>query len=178
MGISHLQLQPVATQLCAYHQLNQPLYEAFPSSHEGFDVLLSVDALDEASRSRQPSQSVLAFLEELKRRRGPAISLWNRDEESLETIVSFTVRYILQDAVSSILIEVAHTLCNIYADALPASRKSLFGKLKNSVHEEIRWFKKSLLRISGMLGTLITIQQEDAESILVTTILTTFKRLH
>jgi U3 small nucleolar RNA-associated protein 15 len=122
------------------------------------------DALDEALGTRQP-QSVLAVLEELGRRRGLAISLSNRDEESLEPILSFTVRYITRPQFTSLLIGVSHILIDIYGGVTGQSEiiDELFGKLKNQIHEEIM-VQKSLLRVSGMLGALITVQQEAAES--------------
>lgn len=122
------------------------------------------DALDEALATRQPP-SVFAVLEELGRRRGLAIALSNRDEESLEPILSFTVRYIARPQFSSLLIGIAHILCDIYGNVAGQSEiiDELFGKLKNQIHEEIA-VQKSLLRVSGMLSSLLTVQQQESES--------------
>jgi U3 small nucleolar RNA-associated protein 15 len=132
-----------------------------------FDVALRQfrygDALDEALATRQP-QSVFAVLEELGRRRGLSIALSNRDEESLEPILSFTVRYITRPQFSSLLIGVSHMLCDIYGNVTGQSEiiDELFGKLQNQIHEELI-VQKSLLRLSGMLSALITVQQNEAE---------------
>ena len=121
------------------------------------------DALDEALATRQPP-SVFAVLEELGRRRGLAIALSNRDEESLEPILSFTVRYIARPQFTSLLIGIAHILCDIYGNVTGQSEiiDELFGKLKNQIHEEIA-VQKSLLRVSGMLSSLLTVQQQESE---------------
>ena len=121
------------------------------------------DALDEALATRQP-QSVFAVLEELGRRRGLAIALSNRDEESLEPILSFTVRYITRPQFSSLLIGVSHILCDVYGNVTGQSEiiDELFGKLQNQIHEELT-VQKSLLRVSGMLSALITVQQNETE---------------
>ena len=122
------------------------------------------DALDEALSTRQPP-SVFAVLEELGRRRGLSIALSNRDEESLEPILSFTVRYITRPQFSSLLIGVSHILCDIYANVAGQSEivDELFGKLRNQIHEEIS-VQKALLRVSGMLYSLLTIQQQESEA--------------
>jgi U3 small nucleolar RNA-associated protein 15 len=104
-------------------------------------------------------------LEELGRRRGLTISLSNRDEQTLEPVLSFTVRYITRPSFSSLLIGIAHKLCDIYGDVAGQSEiiDELFGKLRNALHEEII-VQKSLLRVSGMLDSLImlTIQNDEA----------------
>jgi U3 small nucleolar RNA-associated protein 15 len=122
------------------------------------------DALDEALATRQPP-SVFAVLEELGRRRGLAIALSNRDEEALEPILSFTVRYIARPQFTSLLIGIAHILCDIYGNVAGQSEiiDELFGKLKHQIHEEIA-VQKSLLRVSGMLSSLLTVQQQESES--------------
>lgn len=143
------------------------VHESKKRKLQGFDVALKQfrygDALDEALESRNP-QSVLAVLEELGRRRGLSIALSNRDEQSLEPILAFTVRYISRPQSSSLLIGVARMLCDIYEGVTGESEiiDELFGKLKSVVHEELT-VQKSLLRISGMLGALITVQQQDED---------------
>jgi U3 small nucleolar RNA-associated protein 15 len=133
-----------------------------------FDVALRQfrygDALDQALATRQ-YQSVFAVLEELGRRRGLVLALSNRDEESLEPILSFTVRYITRPQYSSLMIGISNILCDIYGNVTGQSEiiDELFGKLKKQIHEEIV-VQKSLLRLSGMLGTLIVLQQQNSDS--------------
>lgn len=106
-----------------------------------FDVALREfrygDALDDALESRIP-QVVVAVLEELGKRRGLTIALSNRDEESLEPILSFTVRYICRPRFAALLIGVANKLIDIYADISGQSETidELFGKLTTSEQTE------------------------------------------
>lgn len=108
---------------------------------------------------------VVAVLEELGKRRGLTISLSNRDEESLEPILSFTVRYIARPQFSSLLIGVAHKLCDIYGGVAGQSETidELFEKLRSRVREECR-VQKSLLRLVGQLdGIMTTADMEQAK---------------
>lgn len=120
-----------------------------------FDLALKqfryADALDEALGTRIP-QSVVAVLEELGKRRGLTIALSNRDEESLEPILAFTVRYVSRPQFASLLIGVANKLIDIYADVAGQSETidELFVKLKVQVSDEVR-MQKTLLRLVGQL---------------------------
>ena len=113
------------------------------------------DALDEALVTRTP-HTVIAVLEELGKRHGLTIALSNRDEESLEPILAFTVRYITRPRFSALLIGVAHKLLDIYAEVTGQSETidELFVKLKNQVSEEIRT-QTVLLRVVGQLDAIL-----------------------
>jgi U3 small nucleolar RNA-associated protein 15 len=113
------------------------------------------DALDEALETRMP-QAVAAVLEELGKRRGLTIALSNRDEESLEPILAFTVRYVSRPRFSSLLVGVAHKLIDIYAEVAGQSETidELFAKLKGQVSEELRT-QKTLFRLVGQLDAII-----------------------
>lgn len=119
------------------------------------------DALDDALQTRQP-QAVVAVLEELGKRRGLTIALSNRDEETLEPLLSFTVRYISRPQFSSLLIGVAHKLCDIYGNVAGQSETidELFDKLRKQVQNECR-VQKSLLRIVGQLDGLMGTLEND-----------------
>jgi len=121
------------------------------------------DALDEALETRIP-QIVVAVLEELGKRRGLSIALSNRDEESLEPILSFTVRYISRPRFSALLIGVANMLIDIYGDVAGQSEviDELFAKLKNQVTAECR-AQKMLLRVVGQLDAIMTAVEMDEE---------------
>lgn len=112
------------------------------------------DALDEAMETRMPSV-VVAVLEELGKRRGLTIALSNRDEESLEPVLSFLVRYVTKPRYSCTLIGVAHMVIDIYGDVAGQSETidELFVKLKNQIREEIE-AQKSLLRLIGQLDAV------------------------
>lgn len=128
-----------------------------------FDVKLRqfryADALDEALETRQP-QAVMAVLEELGKRRGLVAALSHRDEESLEPILSFCVRYITRPRFSMLLIGVAHQLMDIYASVSGQSETvdELFNKLREQVKQECR-AQKSLLRLVGQLDGFLTARE-------------------
>ena len=124
-----------------------------------FDVALKQfrygDALDESLETRNP-QVVVAVLEELGKRQGLTIALSNRDEETLEPILSFTCRYITRPRFSSLLIGVANTLIDIYGSVAGQSETidELFAKLQNQVSAECK-MQKMLMRVVGQLDATL-----------------------
>jgi len=122
------------------------------------------DALDEALETRIP-QVVVAVLEELGRRRGLTIALSNRDEETLEPILSFTVRYICRPRFAALLIGVANKLIDIYGEVTGQSETidELFVKLRNQVHGECQT-QKVLLRLSGQIDAIATAAEMQRSS--------------
>jgi U3 small nucleolar RNA-associated protein 15 len=114
------------------------------------------DALDEALETRIP-QAVVAVLEELGKRRGLTIALSNRDEESLEPILAFTVRYITRPRFAALLIGVANKLVDIYGDVAGQSETidELVVKLRNQVMLECNT-QKMLFRVVGQLDAILT----------------------
>ena len=142
------------------HQKKQKLAE--------YDSLLRKfrygDALDKVLQQRQP-QVVIAVIEELGKRRGLTIALSNRDEESLEAILSFTIRFIDDPKYSTYLIGVAHILCDIYGSLIGQSSvvDELFSKLRNKVANECS-AQRMLLRMLGQIDFVMTtaeIQNEE-----------------
>lgn len=125
-----------------------------------FDMALKqfryADALDEALETRIPSV-VVAVFEELGKRRGLTIALHNRDEESLEPVLSFVARYIARPRFTALLVGVTNKLVDIYQDVAGQSETidELFGKLKNQVKGEAVAQKK-LLGVVGQLDMLLT----------------------
>ena len=125
-----------------------------------FDVSLRSfrygDALDEALASRRPD-AVVAVLEELgKRGEGLNIALSNRDEESLEPLLSFLVRYISNPKFAALLVGVTNALLDIYEDIAGESEviDELFEKLKQQVAIECR-AQQQLLELVGQLDAVI-----------------------
>ena len=142
------------------HQKKQKLAE--------YDSLLRKfrygDALDKVLQQRQP-QVVIAVIEELGKRRGLTIALSNRDEESLEAILSFTIRFIDDPKYSTYLIGVAHILCDIYGTLIGQSSvvDELFSKLRNKVTNECS-AQRMLLRMLGQIDFVMTTAEiESAE---------------
>lgn len=114
------------------------------------------DALDKVLQQRQP-QVVVAVIEELGKRRGLNIALSNRDEESLEAILSFTIRFIDDPKYSTYLIGVAHILCDVYGSLMGQSSMvdELFSKLRNKVTNECS-AQRMLLRLLGQIDFVMT----------------------
>mmetsp|Transcript_7210 Transcript_7210/g.11061 ORF Transcript_7210/g.11061 Transcript_7210/m.11061 type:complete len:105 (+) Transcript_7210:101-415(+) len=98
----------------------------------------------------------MAVLEELGKRQGLAICLSNRDEESLEPILSFTAKYIAKPQYTSILIGVAHKLCDIYGGVAGQSEiiDELFEKLRRQVARECV-AQRSLHSLIGQLDATL-----------------------
>lgn len=110
------------------------------------------------------TKKVVAVLEELGKRRGWTIALSSRDEETLEPVLSFTVRYITRPQFSSLLIGVAHKLCDICGSVAGQSETidEQFAKLKSQVYNECR-VQKSLFRIVGQLDVIMTMVEMEQE---------------
>ena len=99
---------------------------------------------------------VMTILEELSRRNGLFVALSARDEISLEPILSFIIRYINNPRYSKLLINVTHTLLDIYSNVIGYSEAidELFIKLKKFVYSEIV-LQKQLLKCMNMLDAII-----------------------
>jgi U3 small nucleolar RNA-associated protein 15 len=130
-----------------------------------FDVALKKfrygDALDEALETRIPS-TVVSVLEELGKRRGLTIALSNRDEESLEPVLAFTVRYIARPRFAALLVGVAHKLLDIYGPVAGQSEviDELFAKLQQQVSMECK-DQQNLLRLTGQIDALLAAAEDD-----------------
>jgi len=129
------------------HQKKQRLAE--------YDVLLRKfrygDALDKVLTTRQP-HVVIAVIEELGKRCGLKVALSNRDEESLEAILSFIIRFIDNPQYTPYLIGVAHILLDIYGSFIGQSAivDELFTKLREKVANECN-VQRMLLRLLGQI---------------------------
>jgi len=119
------------------------------------------DALDDALATRRP-RDVVAVLEELGKRRGLSIALSNRDEETLEPILSFTIRYINRPHFSGLLIGIAHMLIDVYGGVAGESETidELFAKLKRQVGSECR-AQKELLHLVGQIDAIVANSEFD-----------------
>eukprot|EP00980_Cylindrotheca_fusiformis_P023819 scaffold11032_cov122-Cylindrotheca_fusiformis.AAC.20 len=130
-----------------------------------FDIALKQfrygDALDDALDTRRP-RDVVAVLEELGKRRGLSAALANRDEEMLEPILSFTIRYITKPHFTGLLVGIAHKLIDIYGDVAGQSETidELFAKLKNQVANECR-AQQSLLQVVGHIDAIMATSEME-----------------
>jgi U3 small nucleolar RNA-associated protein 15 len=120
------------------------------------------DALDEVLAGRQPS-AIVGVLEELGKRRGLVPALSNRDEESLEPILSFVIRYIKRPHFTNILLGVAHKMIDIYGVVAGESDlvDELFKKLKHQVGLECRAQKGLMLLVGQIDAIMVNASQKE-----------------
>jgi U3 small nucleolar RNA-associated protein 15 len=113
------------------------------------------DALDEALATRRP-RDVMGVLEELGKRRALTPALSNRDEESLEPVLSFILRYIRKPHYTGLLSGVTHRLIDIYASTRGHSDKvdELFKKLRHQVSLETR-AQRDVMKLVGQIESII-----------------------
>lgn len=106
---------------------------------------------------RHTHTQVIAVIEELGKRRGLAIALSNRDEESLDAVLSFTTRFVDDPRYTPHLIGVAHALCDIYGSLRGQSSAvdELFARLREKVASECA-VQKMLLRLLGQIDYVMT----------------------
>lgn len=115
-------------------------------------------ALNESLDTRSPI-IVASMLEELRLRVGLERALANRDEDSLEPLLAFLIKYVTDPKYSSLLIHVCTLVCDIYAPKLSQSMliDQLFVKLHEKITEELR-MQKQILGVVGMMDTVMAAQ--------------------
>jgi U3 small nucleolar RNA-associated protein 15 len=124
-----------------------------------FDIAIRqfryADALDDALASRRPND-VIGVVEELGKRRALTTALSNRDEERLEPIVAFAIRYISKPHFTSQIVGLANKLIDIYQSVVGESEvvDELFRKLKVQIRNECRT-QQILLRVVGQLDAVM-----------------------
>lgn len=116
------------------------------------------EALDEALATKNPA-AVTAVLEELGRRRGLAEALDDRDEETLEPILSFAARYVARPRSSPVLLGVLDPhLTDVYRNVVGQSAvvDELFkGRLLRHVRTEVR-AQTALAGLMGQIDAVLT----------------------
>jgi U3 small nucleolar RNA-associated protein 15 len=138
--------QPQAVRTCAR------------GTRPGIVVCAPSDGLDlNRVVSSTSSPQVIAVIEELGKRRGLTIALSNRDEESLDAILSFTIRFVDNPLYTPHLMGVAHILCDIYGSLRGQSAvvDELFAKLREKVANECS-VQRMLLRLLGQIDFVMT----------------------
>jgi U3 small nucleolar RNA-associated protein 15 len=115
-------------------------------------------ALNEALDTRSPV-IVASMLEELRLRVGLQRALAGRDEESLEPLLAFLIKYVTDPKYSSLLIHVCTLVCDIYAPKLSQSMliDQLFVKLHEKINEEMR-LQKQIRGVVGMMDAVMAAQ--------------------
>ncbi|CEG48673.1 u3 small nucleolar rna-associated [Plasmopara halstedii] len=117
-------------------------------------------ALNEALDTRSPVV-VASILEELRLRVGLKRALGGRDEESLEPLLAFLIKYVTDPKYASLLIHVCTIVCDLYAPKLSQSMliDGLFVKLCEKLKEEVR-VQKQVLSMVGMMDSLMAAQSD------------------
>lgn len=112
-------------------------------------------ALDTALRSRNPL-IVVSVLEELCRRDGLTVALSGRDEQSLEPLLSFVSRHICNPRYARLLVQVTHSVLDLYSQVLGQSDAvdELFLKLRALVKKEVL-FQRQAVKVMGSLDAII-----------------------
>jgi len=103
---------------------------------------------------------VAAVLEELGRRQGLKIALSNRDEESLETILSFIHSFICMPRYTPIIIGITNILCDIYGCVFGQSEiiDEIIQRIRNKVRSECSTMKK-MLNLLGQINSIMYIAE-------------------
>ncbi|GAA6009957.1 hypothetical protein JCM11491_000880 [Sporobolomyces phaffii] len=119
------------------------------------------DALDSVLGRDVTPATTFALLDELVHRDGLAIALANRDDISLEPVLSFLVKHVTNPRYCSLATDVANQLIEIYTSALGLSPliDTLFTRLRRKVGEELE-FHKELTQVRGALDMVFAISQQ------------------
>lgn len=115
-------------------------------------------ALNAALDTRSPIV-VASMLEELRLRVGLKRALAGRDEETLEPLLAFLIKYVTDPKYTSLLIRVCTIVCDLYAPKLSQSQliDNLFFKLREKLTEELR-VQKHLMEVMGMMDSVMAAQ--------------------
>ncbi|KAJ0404315.1 hypothetical protein P43SY_003228 [Pythium insidiosum] len=119
-------------------------------------------ALNEALDTRSPL-IVASMLEELRLRVGLERALAGRDEEALEPLLAFLIKYVTDPKYSALLLQVCTLVCDLYASKLGQSMlvDQLFVKLHEKIAEELR-LHKQIKGVVGMMDTVMAAQANGA----------------
>ncbi|XP_074624441.1 U3 small nucleolar RNA-associated protein 15 homolog [Acropora palmata] len=118
---------------------------------------------------RRPLATRVPFLsslfQDLIRRKGLEIALSGRDEDGLEPILNFLIRYITNPKYTVLLIDVANKLLDIYGPVIGQSEKvdHLFTTLRDKINREINFHQKGF-ELLGALDTLFAASMSSSTS--------------
>ncbi|KAJ1679284.1 snoRNA-binding rRNA-processing protein [Spiromyces aspiralis] len=121
------------------------------------------NALDAVLSNNRTGLTVVSLLQELMHRDGLRQALAGRDELSLDPVVRFLIKYIAYPRYSSLLIDVANTLLDIYGPVLgqSAAMSELLGRLRHRIKVELR-LQGELQKLMGSMDMLIAASESGA----------------
>ena len=115
------------------------------------------DALDEALATKEP-RVVVSVLQELQHRDGVDIALRARDEEELEPIMLFLIRYMTNPRYARELLRTANHVLNLYAHQLGRSGAPSNDQLASRLHRRVTAEIALQQRLGRLLGTIELVQ--------------------
>lgn len=118
-------------------------------------------ALDTAVDTKNPIV-VFSVLEELRMRDGLDIALSGRDETTLEPLLHFLAKYIVDPTLSGLLVQVAERLLDIYASVIGQSPDldDAFFRIRQRLREEMITHQ-ALGSLLGQLELLMTVSDNQ-----------------
>lgn len=121
------------------------------------------DALDSVLRKNVTPSTTFALLTELIHRDGLAIALANRHDLSLEPMLKFLVKHVVDPRYCTVAVDTAKVLIDIYSPTLGLSPlvDELFTRLSRRVEEELE-FQQELTSIRGALEMVFASSQTIA----------------
>ena len=115
------------------------------------------DALDAALATKEP-RIVVSVLQELQHRDGVDIALRSRDEEELEPIMLFLIRYMTNPRYSRELLRTANHVLNLYAHTLGRSGAPSNDQLASRLHRRVLAEIALQQRLGRLLGAVELVQ--------------------
>eukprot|EP00055_Hartaetosiga_balthica_P006278 m.19457 g.19457 ORF g.19457 m.19457 type:complete len:349 (+) comp5121_c0_seq2:1159-2205(+) len=136
------------------------------------------DALDSVMNESSGALMKASVIYELVQREGMVVALSNRDDASLEPILSFVVKYITHPRYTKLLANVAQIILDIYAPGIGRSVyiDKLFKTLSVKLDAELRLLR-DMEELAGAIDALIACnsvtnrsdEEQDAQPITTTT---------
>ncbi|XP_040197380.1 U3 small nucleolar RNA-associated protein 15 homolog [Rana temporaria] len=132
----------------------------------GFQVSAALDAVLETNVRNGTPEVTVAVMNEIHRRGTLNNALAGRDEKQLTSILTFLIKNVVDPRFSTILINVAEQVIDIYSSVINQSSviDKLFLRLQDTLEKEIN-YQEELLEVLGMMDTLFATMTSKKETI-------------
>ncbi|XP_072437755.1 U3 small nucleolar RNA-associated protein 15 homolog isoform X1 [Chiloscyllium punctatum] len=122
---------------------------------KGFRVSLALDAVLETNVRVKTPEVTTGVMQELNRRGVLQNALAGRDEKQLSVLLSFLIRNVVDPRFTSVLVNVAEIIVDIYSSVIGESPlvDNQFLKLQDLLEKEID-YQEELLEVLGMMDTI------------------------